>query len=191
MTEHDETLERVIETLKEPVTIDPSFDTKVMAEIEGSPVHRGSATRTSLPWLARRWTVRVSPLGGLAAAAALAAVALSMVLLSRNGSTPDVSNLQATAESAAPGPEVTQFVLIAPDAESVTLVGDFNDWSASATRLVRQAGDGVWWVNIALPPGRYRYAFIVDGEKWRSDPNAPAAEDEFGRANSVITIGGA
>jgi hypothetical protein len=57
--------------------------------------------------------------------------------------------------------------------------------------LIRQAGDGVWWINLTLPPGRYRYAFIVDGENWRNDPNAPAAEDEFGRANSVITIGGA
>ena len=44
---------------------------------------------------------------------------------------------------------------------------------------------------MPLRPGRYRYAFVVNGTSWRPDPNAPAAEDEFGRANSVVTIGGA
>jgi hypothetical protein len=191
LTEHDETLDRVIDSLKEPVTIDSSLDTRVMSEIERLPAPRGQATRTSLPWLARRWTVRVSPIGGLAAAAALAAVATSAILLSRGREEPATPVAQTAAETTTARPEVTQFVLVAPGAKSVTLVGDFNDWSTSSTRLVRQAGDGVWWVNIALPPGRYRYAFIVDGDNWRSDPNAPAAEDEFGRANSVITIGGA
>jgi hypothetical protein len=179
LTEHDENLERVIDTLKEPVTIDPNLDARIMAIVEQLPKH-------SRPWFARRWTVRVSPLGGLAAAAAVAAIALATSLLTRaNEQTP--APIQATSEAA----PVTQFVLVAPNAKSVTLVGDFNDWSLSATRLARQAGDGVWWVTVNLPPGRYRYAFVVDGTTWRSDPNAPAAEDDFGRPNSVVTIGGA
>jgi hypothetical protein len=189
LTEHDETLDRVIDALKEPVTIDASLNTRVMSEIEKLPAHQALAAHASLPWRSRRWTVRISPLGGLAAAAVLGAIALSAILLSRGREAAVAPVVHAAAES--PASPVTQFVLVAPDAESVTLVGDFNDWSTSATRLIRQAGDGVWWVNISLPPGRYRYAFIVDGENWRSDPTAPAAEDEFGRANSVITIGGA
>jgi 1,4-alpha-glucan branching enzyme len=71
------------------------------------------------------------------------------------------------------------------------VVGDFNDWSFSATPLERQPGDDVWWVTVPLRPGRYRYAFVVNGTSWRPDPHAPAAEDEFGRPNSVVTIGGA
>jgi 1,4-alpha-glucan branching enzyme len=100
---------------------------------------------------------------------------------------------QVTVAAATEGTagEVTQFVLVAPNAKSVALVGDFNDWNLSATQLARQAGDGIWWVTVSLPPGRYRYAFVVDGSGWRSDPNAPSAEDEFGRPNSVVTIGGA
>ena len=70
------------------------------------------------------------------------------------------------------------------------MVGDFNDWSMSATPLERAPGDGVWYVTVPLEPGRYRYAFVVNGAIWRSDPEAPAAEDEFGRANSVVTVGG-
>jgi hypothetical protein len=191
LTEHDETLDRVIDSLKEPVTIDASLDKRVMSEIERLPAHSARTARTSLPWRARRWTVRISPVGGLAAAAAIGAIALSAILLSRGGDATATLEVTADAQTAAPAARVTQFVLVAPDAESVALVGDFNDWSPSGTRLIRQAGDGIWWINVTLPPGRYRYAFIVDGENWRNDPNAPAAEDEFGRANSVITIGGA
>jgi hypothetical protein len=191
LTEHDETLDRVIDSLKEPVTIDASLDKRIMSEIEGLPAHSAQTARTSLPWRARRWTVRISPFGGLATAAAVGAIAFSAIILSRGNEATPTPEVIADAEIAADAPSVTQFVLVAPDAESVALVGDFNDWSPSGTRLIRQAGDGVWWINVTLPPGRYRYAFIVDGENWRNDPNAPAAEDEFGRANSVITIGGA
>lgn len=186
MTEHDDTLERVIETLREPVEIDPGLDGRVMAVIEQMPplVSRRKS-RPLTAWLATRWTIRLSPLGGLAAAAGVAAVALAASLLTR---APELPDPPATSDaSGAP----TQFVLVAPDAESVMLVGDFNDWGLSATHLARQPGDGVWWTTVALPPGRYRYAFLVNGTTWRSDPNAPAAEDEFGRPNSVVTIGGA
>ena len=191
MTEHDKILDHVIETLKQPVTIDAGIAGRVMSQIEQLPAPSVETTRSTLPWWARRWTVRVSPLSGLAAAAALAAVALSLAMLTRKGTTPAAPPVAAATAEATANPEVTQFVLVAPGAKSVTLVGDFNDWSTSATRLVRQAGDGVWWITIPLPPGRYRYAFIVDGNDWRNDPNAPAAEDDFGRANSVITVGGA
>jgi 1,4-alpha-glucan branching enzyme len=70
-------------------------------------------------------------------------------------------------------------------------VGDFNDWNDQSTQLTRQGGDGVWWVTVTLPPGRYRYAFVINGTAWRSDPQAPSAEDDFGRPNSVVTVGGA
>jgi hypothetical protein len=180
----EEGFERVIETLKKPVAIDPGFNSRVMSRIEAEPARAVHAHS----WLARRWTVRVSPLGGLAAAAAIAAVviAMSLVMRQRDDAAPLVA--AATPET---NPEATQFVLIAPGAKSVTLVGDFNDWDASATRLIRQAGDGVWFITMQLPPGRYNYAFVVDGTSWRTDPNAPGAEDDFGRRNSVVTIGGA
>src|SRR5687767_5221181 len=158
-----------------------------MAALEGDAPHASSTG-----WLGRAWTIRMTPLGGLALAATLAALMLAgtRVLMRDRLPEPAVINVVA-AEPADPArPEVTQFVLVAPDAKTVALVGDFNDWNLSATQLVRQAGDGVWWVTVTLPPGRYRYAFVVDGTSWRSDPNAPASEDEFGRPNSVVTVGG-
>jgi len=51
--------------------------------------------------------------------------------------------------------------------------------------------EGLWVVTVPLPPGRYRYAFLVDGTTWVPDPDAPRTiDDDFGRPNSVLTIGG-
>jgi hypothetical protein len=187
LAEHEETLERMVETLKEPVKIDPSLDLRVMAAIERQPLQaHASYVRSLGGWLRRRRTIQVSPLSGLAAAAGLAALLVGGSRMLR----PEVVITVPAVSAAAEGQQATQFVLIAPEAASVSVVGDFNDWSLSATPLVRQAKDGVWWVTVPLQPGRYRYAFLVNGQDWRVDPNAPAAEDEFGRPNSVVTIGG-
>ncbi|MGQ0814563.1 MAG: isoamylase early set domain-containing protein [Gemmatimonadota bacterium] len=183
MTERDETLERVIDTLKQPVDIDAGFDRRVMNALEQLPRPEHKSR-----WLAPRWTIRISPIGGLAAAAALAGLIFATSTITRRNQ----PTITVTAAPVASQPSaVTQFVLVAPEADSVLLVGDFNDWGLSTTRLIRQPGDGVWFVTVSLPPGRYRYAFIINGTTWRSDPATPAAEDEFGRANSVVTVGGA
>lgn len=189
MAEHDEVIARVVEALKEPVHIDASLDGRIMAEIERglAPEATTSVTRSLSAWLRRPRTFRVSPLGGLAIAAGLAAVVLLGSRLAGRAGEPDVMDATVRAQPI----QRVQFVLVAPEAESVTLVGDFNDWSLSATPLERAEGDGVWWITIPLSPGRYRYSFVVDGTMWLEDPNAPAVEDEFGRANSVVTIGGA
>ena len=78
----------------------------------------------------------------------------------------------------------------APEASTVALVGDFNDWSHTATPMRRAPGDAVWSVTIPLTEGRYRYAFLVDGTQWLPDPSAPRTiDDDFGPPNSVVTVG--
>jgi hypothetical protein len=42
---------------------------------------------------------------------------------------------------------------------------------------------------VSLPPGRYEYKFIVDGE-WVEDPKADSVPNEFGSRNSVIHVAG-
>jgi hypothetical protein len=184
VVEHDDdTLARVVETLQEPVRIDPSFDRRVMAEVAQlpKPAAPPSVVRSLVGWLRRRRTIRLSPLGGLAMAAGVVALVVA------GGRVIPSSPPEPVTEST----QLVQFVLVASEASAVTLVGDFNDWSVSATPLTREGGDGVWWVTVPLPPGRYRYSFVVDGQVWLGDPNAPAVDDEFGRPNSVVTIGGA
>ena len=178
MTEQDDSLDPIIEILREPAVLRADLTERVMSEIERLPLPLPAAPRP-VRWWRRAWTIRLTPLHGLGLAAGLAALVLAARLTGRPQVGPVVPPGART---------MTQFVLIAPTATSVTVVGDFNDWSMSATPLERASG--VWSVTVPLGPGRYRYAFVVNGAIWQSDPEAAAADDEFGRANSVVTVGG-
>ena len=86
---------------------------------------------------------------------------------------------------------VVQFVFVAPSAQSVSLVGDFNNWEMGATPLSAGPAQSVWTVRVRLPNGRHRYAFVVDDSTWARDPSAPpAAGDDFGVPSSVVTVTG-
>ena len=177
----DDAIERIVRHLQRPVRIDPALDRRVMRDIAPlPPPGPSSVAGAAWRWLVRPRHLTLTPLGGLAVAAALVAV----VLLYRRDATapaPRHADLRAF-----------QFVLVAPRANHVSLVGDFNDWDAARTpmRRVRETSS-LWTTVIPLAPGRYRYAFLVDGADWRADPAAPAArDDEFGTPSSVVTVGG-
>ena len=79
------------------------------------------------------------------------------------------------------------FALHKPDAKRVSLCGDFNGWSSTATPMKRH-DDGHWGTIVALAPGRYQYKFVVDGE-WIADPAAQKnVPNEHGSLNSVIEV---
>jgi hypothetical protein len=72
-------------------------------------------------------------------------------------------------------------------AKKVLIGGDFNGWSAISTPMQNDR-PGVWRVSLPLPPGRYRYRFVVDG-KWMTDPNNQYVEaNQFGELNNVIEV---
>lgn len=74
-------------------------------------------------------------------------------------------------------------------AESLTLVGDFNDWDASAAPMKRRK-DGTWARTLRLAPGTYRYRCVADGATWYNDPAADYYEASgFGEDNSVVVVG--
>ena len=83
-----------------------------------------------------------------------------------------------------------RFSVVARGAKKVSVVGDFNQWNPSALPM-RLIDDGkTWEIAIPLPPGRYSYAFLVDGRLAR-DPRAPiAAGEDFGMPNSVLLVNG-
>ena len=79
------------------------------------------------------------------------------------------------------------FKMVAPEAENVFLVGDFNDWNISAHPL-KSNSKGIWKISLELMPGRYEYRFLIDGG-WRNDPNNTTfAPNPFGSDNSVINL---
>ena len=97
---------------------------------------------------------------------------------------PPVSVRAAKPAPTKPAPSIA-LTLSQPDAKSVFVAGSFNQWSQ--TPLVPD-GQGRWVGSLTLPPGRYEYLFVVDGE-WLADPNAPeAVENPFGGKNSVVVV---
>jgi len=80
------------------------------------------------------------------------------------------------------------FVVPALDAESVAVVGDFNAWEAAP--LTDENQDGIWTASIPLSPGRYEYAFVIDGRWWGQDPLADEYVRTFGQYSSVRYVGG-
>lgn len=54
------------------------------------------------------------------------------------------------------------FICHAPQAASVSLVGDFNGWNPVAHPM-RQMPDRSWMLTVELKHGHHRYAFLVDG----------------------------
>lgn len=138
----------------------PGFSERVLGRIEGR--RRGSAGP-------RRWLL-------LAAAAALFFAGLglgSRFLAAGKGDSASVL-----------------FVLDAPDAKSVSLVGDFNQWNPAIHSLHRSAPGQPWELRLELPRGRmYVYDFVVDGVEWVPDPlSQTRVKDGFGGSSSLLRL---
>jgi chromosome partitioning protein len=85
--------------------------------------------------------------------------------------------------------EAIVFVTLYPRAGSVQVAGDFNNWQPVATPM-EKVGDssGVWQAKMNLPPGRYRYRLVVDGQ-WQQDPyNHHTELNQFGEFNSIVEV---
>jgi 1,4-alpha-glucan branching enzyme len=54
------------------------------------------------------------------------------------------------------------FVCNATQAQSVSLIGDFNQWDP-ASHPMKQMPDRSWLLKVELKHGHHRYAFLVDG----------------------------
>ena len=83
----------------------------------------------------------------------------------------------------------TRFIVHAPEAKCVKVVGAFNGWSQGEDSLLERDVDGFWSKEVYLAPGVYQYKFLID-DFWTEDQNNPrVARDSFGRTNSVIEVG--
>ena len=79
------------------------------------------------------------------------------------------------------------FAYQAPNAGSVLLAGDFTGWQQAPLSLKKDR-TGLWKKSVSLPPGRYEYRLLVDGE-WRDDPQCPHRQpNQFGGENCVCIV---
>lgn len=171
--------------LAEDVT--SGFEARVMASVRNEARARRA---TSRPWWRQR-SIHLTPVGALALAAGLAAIAYVGARAVEGERSADVTGSAAVAaQDVTEGTaELVRFVFVDPGARQVAVVGSFNQWRKDATPLHATGVPGVWAVSIPLEAGRHEYAFVVDGEKWSPDPFAPGITDEFGTESSVVRIG--
>ena len=95
-----------------------------------------------------------------------------------------------TKTSSTAGRKRIQFHLKADPGSRVYLSGSFNNWSNKAKKMVDRHNSGEYSVILYLPPGKYEYKFIVNGE-WRVDPECPNwIVNDYGTLNSVIVVNG-
>lgn len=146
----------------------------------------GAATSGAAPrgrWVPGRVALR-------AASLLVAAGVGGAVLVARRPASREVASSRASTDhTRSSGTRLVRFQFAAADVRRVTLAGDFNRWDPSALALTRDRATGVWSVSVALPSGRYAYAFVVDGRDWVADPSAPLVPDDgFGRPSSVVVI---
>jgi chromosome partitioning protein len=84
--------------------------------------------------------------------------------------------------------DAVAFVTLYPRAESVQIAGDFNGWQPTKLPMEKVGENGVWQASAKLPPGKYRYRLVVDGQ-WQQDPYNEVTElNPFGGYNSIVEV---
>lgn len=159
-------LDEVVSELRRSATLDASFDRRVMRAVRAVATRPLRLISPLMPM--PRWRVWSA---FAAVAAGMLAVAILPAMRGDKG-------------------HPVQFVLVAPDAKTVQVVGDFNGWDAKhAAYAAENRGGGVWSLTTPIPPGHHRYAFLVDDSLWVPDPAAPrVADEDFGMPNSALVV---
>ena len=80
--------------------------------------------------------------------------------------------------------------MAAPDAESICVVGDFNDWNTEANRIKKKK-NGDYAITLDLKTKReYQFRYLINGFRWENDWNADKyVKSPYGDSdNSVIVV---
>ena len=75
-----------------------------------------------------------------------------------------------------------------PEAKSVTLVGEFNDWNVEKAVKMKKT-KGIFKATVELETGKeYQFRYIADQENWFNDNEADKyVATPFGVENSVVS----
>lgn len=147
-----------------------------------------AAARTDI---ARRWSVRPAVAIAACAACLITGAAITYgVVRERPGASGARDVVAAANGSVRQGRLPVRFAVEAPGAVHVSIVGDFNGWNPAGLPMHRLSDGRTWEVEVGLTPGRYTYAFVVDGRLARDSSAAESGTDDFGVPNSVVLVGG-
>jgi chromosome partitioning protein len=72
--------------------------------------------------------------------------------------------------------------------DSVSIAASFNNWHPESHVMRANPELGVWELCVKLPPGKYTYRLVIDGQ-WCTDPSNNTCEpNPFGETNSAFTV---
>lgn len=94
---------------------------------------------------------------------------------------------RANRYSAKATTRLINFLCLAPQAKSVSVIGDFNNWDAAANPMLRQP-DGGWIARIPLHHGHHRYQFMVDGVPTVDSRSQGIARNEKNERVSLLAV---
>ena len=71
---------------------------------------------------------------------------------------------------------------------NVDVVGDFNNWTPGANPMT--AGADGWTCTLTVPVGkRYRFRYLLDGQRWENDWEADDyVDNDHGGQDSVVDL---
>jgi hypothetical protein len=144
-------------------------------------------SRLRILWRRIQFPVSFAPVR-VASLATMAGLALFAVVFFVDR-TPVRTPATALRRVASDSERTVVFSLNMPGASRVELIGSFNEWRPGDFVMKWDESRKVWITSVSLRKGRYEYAFLVDGEKVVSDPNALVyLDDGFGNKNSVLIV---
>lgn len=75
----------------------------------------------------------------------------------------------------------------AKEANTVHVVGEFNEWSETANPL-KKYKNGSFKATVNMEKGtKYQFKYLIDGESWMNDADADSFEtNDFSGENSVV-----
>ena len=78
----------------------------------------------------------------------------------------------------------------AKSAESIHIVGDFNDWDKTATPMKSlKSGDFTSTLELDTSKTEYQFRYLYDGKTWENDWEADAyIANSEGTENSVVKV---
>ena len=179
---HTDPLEQLIVETRAFVDARPAADfvNAVMAEVDHLEADRAQTPRS---WIVRTrqqlWTPRLVTFAFRPVYAVFAAAAVLLL-------TAVFSNQWSDRPLGGSERVYVQFRLQSSDAADVRLAGSFTHWQPQYE--LHETAPGLWTVTLPLAPGVHDYAFIIDGQRWVTDPYAAAVQDGFGGSNSRITL---
>lgn len=181
------------------------FADRTMASVaaEAAPSDASASLEAQLRALWNKVTTPVTV--GLRPASALVAVLLVGVVawtvwptVAPQPTTETISTAQSSSQSvqqasveSSPQDETVwiRFMFTASDADSVAVAGDFSQWDPVPLSPHTVNGETVWTGLVPVPRGEHEYQFVINGERWVTDPLAPVKRsDGFGAKNAVLKI---